>query len=112
MKRYLVLGEPTRLEARTDTIFIGWLGLPNQPLPQFFNFYALWGVSNYSYVHLTRIFRQYIMILRCVLVFVDSSLFVFSLSPNSTVSAPNIPSPTLLYVYRASSYAPSLILAP
>jgi hypothetical protein len=74
--------------------------------------YRIKGVSNYSYVHLTRIFRQYIMILRCVLVFVDSSLLVFSLSPNSTVSAPNTPSPTLLYVYRASSYTLSLILAP
>jgi hypothetical protein len=32
----LVLGEPKRLEARTVRIFIGWLGLPNQLLPQFF----------------------------------------------------------------------------
>jgi len=35
MKKYLVLGEPKRLEARTVKVFIGWLGLPNQPLPQF-----------------------------------------------------------------------------
>jgi hypothetical protein len=38
MRILLVLGEPKRLEARTDKIFIGWLGLPNQPLPQFLYF--------------------------------------------------------------------------
>jgi len=58
------------------------------------------------------IFRKYIMILRSVLVFVDSFLLVFSLSPNSTVSAPNTPSPTPLYAYIFPSYALSLILAP
>jgi hypothetical protein len=36
MYKLLVLGEPERLEARTDIIFIGWLGLPNQLLPQLF----------------------------------------------------------------------------
>jgi len=43
MEKLLVLGEPKRLEARTGIIFIGWLGLPSQPLPQFFNF-VLYGL--------------------------------------------------------------------
>ena len=51
---------------------------------------------NLSISHLTMIFRQYIRILVSILVLVDSFFFVFILSPNSTVSAPNIPPPTLL----------------
>jgi hypothetical protein len=38
MSKLLVLGKHARLEARTATISIEWLGLPNQPLPQFLIF--------------------------------------------------------------------------
>jgi hypothetical protein len=44
MSILLVLGEPRRLEARTDPTFIGWLGLPNQPLPQLFLILMLYGL--------------------------------------------------------------------
>jgi sulfate adenylyltransferase subunit 1 (EFTu-like GTPase family) len=50
---------------------------------------ALWlkDVSSYSQTHLTRIFRQYIIILRCVLVLLDSSLLPYRhLDPNMIVS--------------------------
>jgi hypothetical protein len=38
MSKLLVLGEHARLKARTATISIEKLGLPNQPLPQFLIF--------------------------------------------------------------------------
>jgi hypothetical protein len=36
MIKLIILGEPKGLEARAEYIFIGWLGLLNQPLPQLF----------------------------------------------------------------------------
>gem|GEM_PF-3237313 len=44
MSKLLVLGEPKTLEARAEYIFIGWLGLLNQPLPQLFLILMLYGL--------------------------------------------------------------------